>query len=537
MALRLMLQAVGSATHWVVLGLFFVIVVGITDAVIVKVAVDAINTHSFAPIIVLAGLAVLRLALDWSETFVSQGHAKRARLVLAQRVHEHLLASDTHGSPEGSMQMLDDVEMIFDALERALYALVSVMVSIGVLLFILGSSSLWMAVTTTAFLVVVGLTIWQLVARDRSAARQLVVGRKTLRKYGKASMSEQGRRHVWTHGLARFRHAEYEALSKALQRQVVRAGSRIATISALLYFAAHVTLAAVLVFDKLGTVDAIVMAAIVVHIFRARAAIIGSHNSIRELQRVAAELDELSGTLNGELKKLTSEVSPSLEDGTVEWRGVTVKYRVGTVLDNLWLTVPAGAVVGVMAPSGAGKSTLFGAVLRGLGAAQTAGEVLVGGRKLTDEHRRREVASAVSEAHLDEGVKIRDSLLCVMPDEKVDDAVLCWALRFVGLENLVDKLGEIATEWISSTGQLRRFELARCVLKVRSGRIKVLLADEAVANLDHPVRDRIARDTAGLCRQYGITLLAATHDRAVLDAMGIDMLVELQDGKANVVYF
>lgn len=141
----------------------------------------------------------------------------------------------------------------------------------------------------------------------------------------------------------------------------------------------------------------------------------------------------------------------------------------------------------------------------------------------------------MSEAHLDEGAEIRDSLLCVMPGESVDDAILCWALRFVGLENLIDKLDEIATEWVSSTGQLRRFELARAVLKIRSGRIKVLFADEAVANLDHPVRDRIARDVADLCRRHGVTLLAATHDRAVLEAMKIDMLVELQDGKANVV--
>lgn len=380
------MQAVGSTIYWVVLGLILVVIVGITDAFIVKVAVDALNTNSLMPIAVVAFLAILRLVLDWLEAFVSQGHAKRARLVLAQRVHEHLLASDVRGSPESNMQMLDDVEMIFDALERALYALVSVTVSIGVLLFILGSSSLWMAVTTTAFLAIVALTIWQLVARDRNAAQQLVVGRKTLRKYGKASMSEQGRRHVWTHGLARFRHAKYEALSQSLQWQVVRAGGRIATISALLYFAAHVTLVAVLIFDQFSVVDAVVVATIVVHIFRARAAIISSHNSIRELQRVAAELGELSTTLNGELKELTTEVLPPLDDGGVEWRGVTVEYPVGRVLDNLWLAIPAGAVVGVMAPSGAGKSTLFDAALGRIGAAQKAGEVLVGGRELTDEH-------------------------------------------------------------------------------------------------------------------------------------------------------
>src|SRR5262249_29246162 len=69
---------------------------------------------------------------------------------------------------------------------------------------------------------------------------------------------------------------------------------------------------------------------------------------------------------------------------TIELRGVTVTYpgRTQPALDGIWLTLPAGRIVGVAGPSGAGKSTLLG-VIAGY-VALTAGSLLVDSRPLHD---------------------------------------------------------------------------------------------------------------------------------------------------------
>ena len=94
------------------------------------------------------------------------------------------------------------------------------------------------------------------------------------------------------------------------------------------------------------------------------------------------------------------------------------------------------------------------------------------------------------------------------------------ALSRVGL---LDKEGLLPRAL--STGELQRVGIARAVVN----RPKILLADEPTGNLD----PELSRDIMTLFRQFqqiGTTVIVATHDRELINEMGIRIL-ELSQGE------
>ncbi len=76
-----------------------------------------------------------------------------------------------------------------------------------------------------------------------------------------------------------------------------------------------------------------------------------------------------------------------------------------------------------------------------------------------------------------------------------------------------------------STGEQQRVGIARAVVN----RPKILLADEPTGNLD----PELSRDIMELFLQFvqvGTTVLVASHDRELIDAMGLRIL-QLSHGK------
>ena len=203
---------------------------------------------------------------------------------------------------------------------------------------------------------------------------------------------------------------------------------------------------------------------------------------------------------------------PAPRAGTVELRGVELRRNGRRVIEGLDLDLVPGTVVAVIGPSGIGKSTLIEAVRGRLlerSGAITVDDIDVGdldpdswADRLAVIGQRLVASTSTVAAAVRAGTG-------VSPDE------LSAALAAVGLGDL-DAGGRRLEEL--SGGQLRRVQVARAIVAVRSGRVSIVLADEPTAHLDADAADAVWRALDGLAREHGAAVLAATHDeRAVAD--------------------
>ncbi len=72
-----------------------------------------------------------------------------------------------------------------------------------------------------------------------------------------------------------------------------------------------------------------------------------------------------------------------------------------------------------------------------------------------------------------------------------------------------------------STGQKERFRLALCLAKKPS----LMLVDEFAAHLDEITAMRVARKISQLAREAGITLIAVTHRKEIIDTLAPDRIL------------
>jgi len=192
------------------------------------------------------------------------------------------------------------------------------------------------------------------------------------------------------------------------------------------------------------------------------------------------------------------------------------------------LDLPAGALVGVRGPSGAGKSTLIYALA---GLLETArGKVRWGDRDLLAQSAR--ARATFRRAHI--GLIFQDFMLF---DEMSPDQNAALAAMFAPAQ-------ERAGIKARARGQLQRLGVPMGGRKVASfsggerQRVAVsralasdppiLLADEPTASLDRAAADRLIGDLVGLARAGDKTLIAVSHDPALLEAL--DHVITLRDG-------
>ena len=193
----------------------------------------------------------------------------------------------------------------------------------------------------------------------------------------------------------------------------------------------------------------------------------------------------------------------------IEVRDLTVDYGRRTVLEGATLSVPRGAMIGVVGPNGGGKSTLLKAVL-GLVRAST-GEISLLGRPL-DRKSRRAVGYVPQREDVDWSFPVSAYDVVMMgrvpkmgllrrpgaPDKKI----VREALATVGMGELAERpIGEL------SGGQQQRVFLARAL----AGESEVLLLDEPVSGVDAPSQHEIFDLLRGL-QEKGKTMLVTTHD-------------------------
>ena len=212
----------------------------------------------------------------------------------------------------------------------------------------------------------------------------------------------------------------------------------------------------------------------------------------------------------------------------IEFHHVSKRFDNGQeALVDLTAEFAEGSMTFLTGHSGAGKSTFLKLLL--CLDLPTRGQILVNGVNVTqmNAHRlasyRQHLGAVFQDHHLLSHRTIYDNValplrISGMREKEVARRVRA-ALSRVGLlekERLYPRY--------LSTGEQQRVGIARAVVT----RPKILLADEPTGNLD----PELSRDIMKLFEQFnqvGTTVIVASHDRALIEAMG-RRIIELDKG-------
>jgi putative ABC transport system ATP-binding protein len=215
---------------------------------------------------------------------------------------------------------------------------------------------------------------------------------------------------------------------------------------------------------------------------------------------------------------------------SIDTLGLCYRYPGGAELRFPDVMVAQGGMLLLRGPSGSGKSTWL-ALAAGLLTA-TGGEMIVAGQPLRplggrarDAWRAGAIGLLPQKLTLSDALSVAGNLALVYyaAGLAVDHAAIARTLDALGVGDLAQRKPDQL-----SGGQAQRVALARAVLRAP----RVILADEPTASLDDAACDSalaLLRQSAQSC---GATLVIATHDRRVAEALpqAVELLFSSQNG-------
>jgi putative ABC transport system ATP-binding protein len=219
----------------------------------------------------------------------------------------------------------------------------------------------------------------------------------------------------------------------------------------------------------------------------------------------------------------------------IEIQGLEFNYPRGDFrLRVEHLNVAVGEKVAVTGPSGSGKTTLLnlvaGIVTPARGTVAVAGEMV---SALGDAARRAfritRVGFVFQDFELVEYLSVLDNILHpyrISGALELDGAVRARARTLADRLGIGDKLARGVTDL--SQGERQRVAICRAMLP----HPKLLLADEATGNLDPENKFRILDLLFEEAAEVGATVLAVTHDHALLPRF--DRVVNFADFRSTV---
>jgi len=198
------------------------------------------------------------------------------------------------------------------------------------------------------------------------------------------------------------------------------------------------------------------------------------------------------------------------------------------ILRGINLQIPPGQSVVIAGPSGSGKSTLLG-LIAGLDT-PTAGSIQLDGVEITDlaedamaRMRSRKLGFVFQSYNLIATLTAEENVL--LPLELGGDGAgsVDRARQMLAAVGLAERATHYPVQL--SGGEQQRVALARAFV----ARPPILLADEPTGNLDSANGTMVLNLLLELNRSEGTTLVVATHDPALLQA--IDRRITLGDGR------
>ncbi len=219
----------------------------------------------------------------------------------------------------------------------------------------------------------------------------------------------------------------------------------------------------------------------------------------------------------------------------IELREVSKVFNQGQpnecrALREVSLRLERGGITVFKGPSGSGKTTLL--TLIGCLARPTAGRITLDGRLLSNlperfltEVRRHTFGFVFQQFNLIRGLTALDNVMLPAyplgkPYRELRDGARALLDRF-GLGAKADS----RVEWLSG-GEAQRTALARALINDPA----VLIADEPTANLDSALSREVLALLGELATQ-GRTVLISSHDPLVFEAVQVDRIIELHDGR------
>jgi len=213
--------------------------------------------------------------------------------------------------------------------------------------------------------------------------------------------------------------------------------------------------------------------------------------------------------------------------GEIEFRHASVEYPSGRALDDISLTIEAGATVAVVGHTGSGKSTLVGLVPRLMD--PTSGCVLLDGvdlRDLSPAELRRHIGFVPQETFLFSATIAGNIAFGV---ESANPAEIRRAAELAGLATDIESFPNgyetmVGERGITlSGGQKQRTAIARAILR----NPRILILDDALSSVDTLTEERILEGLAEAMR--GRTVILISH--RVSTVRQADRIVVLEQGR------
>ena len=221
-----------------------------------------------------------------------------------------------------------------------------------------------------------------------------------------------------------------------------------------------------------------------------------------------------------------------MSGAAVELRGVSRRFRLGA--EEVWavrdvsLSLAPGEFLALIGRSGSGKTTLLNTIA-GLDR-PTAGEVVIDGERVDAMNeaalvrlRRRKLGFVFQSFGLLPLLSARENVelpLRIAGVRRGRSDRAREALALVGLERRAHH-----RPYELSGGEQQRVAIARALVTEPA----LLLADEPTGELDSATATAVFTLIRDVCRERGVSIIACTHDRLVMELAG--RVEELEDGR------
>ena len=221
-----------------------------------------------------------------------------------------------------------------------------------------------------------------------------------------------------------------------------------------------------------------------------------------------------------------------MSGAAVELRGVSRRFRLGA--EEVWavrdvsLSLAPGEFLALIGRSGSGKTTLLNTIA-GLDR-PTAGEVVIDGERVDAMNesalvrlRRRKLGFVFQSFGLLPLLSAQENVelpLRIAGVRRGRAARARDALALVGLERRARH-----RPYELSGGEQQRVAIARALVTEPA----LLLADEPTGELDSATATAVFTLIRDVCRERGVSIIACTHDRLVMELAG--RVEELEDGR------